>query len=141
MNLHENIIRIKQMMGVINEDNRPDVFKKMIDELGVTSAIKMVGNYYMIEPYLKVIDKVNFIKEKIRELGDDYCLEFMDISEEPLHISDEDDEIHQIELLTPKSALISVYDEEGHHINDYNVNYESLPVQIIEELVEILLNH
>jgi len=27
------------------------------------------------------------------------------------------------------------------HMGNFNVKYESLPVQIIEELVEILLNH
>ena len=131
---------IGTIKSIVNE-NKDNSISNMIKTLGVSDAIRYFGNYYTIEPYLKVIDKVNFIKEKVKELGDDYCLEFRDISEEPLHISDEDDEIHQIELLTPKSALISVYDEEGHHINDYNVNYESLPVQIIEELVEILLNH
>jgi len=143
MNLQENIHRIHQMMGVINEDNRPNVIKKMIDDLGVTIAIKMVGNYYAIEPYLKVIDKVNFIKEKVRELSDDGAgVGLQEIDEEPLHYSDEDGEIHQIEWLGITSVDISVYEDEySGHLRDYYVKYEGLPVEIIEQLVEILLNH
>ena len=143
MNLQENIHRIHQMMGVINEDNRPNVIKKMIDDLGVTSAIKMVGNYYAIEPYLKVVDKVNFIKEKVRELSDDGAgVGLPEINEEPLHYSDEDGEEHQIEWLGPTSVDISVYEDEySGHLRDYYVKYEGLPVEIIEQLVEILLNH
>jgi len=144
MNLNENIHRIHQMMGVINEDNRPNVFKKMIDELGVTSAIKMAGNYYTIEPYLKVVDKVNFIKEKVAELGEEFGagVGLPEIDEEPLHYSDEDGEIHQIEWLGITSVDISVYEDEySGHLRDYYVKYEGLPVEIIEQLVEILLNH
>ena len=33
MNLQENIDKIHQIMGIINEDNRPNVIKNMIDEL------------------------------------------------------------------------------------------------------------
>ena len=72
MNLQDNIHRIQSMMGVINEDNRPNVFKKMIDELGITNAIKMAGDYYAIEPYLKEIDKVNYIKEKVSQICDEF---------------------------------------------------------------------
>ena len=143
MNLQENIHRIQSVMGVINEDNRPDVFKKMIDELGVTSAIKMAGNYYMIEPYLKEIDKVNFIKEKITKINDyGGSIGLHEINEEPLHYSDEDGELHQIEWLGTKSVDISIYEDVfSSHLSDYYVKYESLPGQILDELVEILLNH
>ena len=51
MNLHENIHRIHQMMGVITENDRGETIKNLVDRLGVSDAIKMVGNYYMIEPY------------------------------------------------------------------------------------------
>ena len=143
MNLQENIDRIHQMMGVINEDNRPNVFKKMIDELGITNAIKMAGNYYAIEPYLNKDDKVNYIKEKIIEINDDGSgFGLHEIGEEPLHYGYEDGEEHQIEWLGPTSVDISIYENEfNSHLSDYYVKYESLPSQIIEELVEILLNH
>jgi len=142
MNLQENIHRIHQMMGVISEDKKEETIRAMIDKMGVSNAIKMTGNYYMIEPYLKEIDKVNYIKERIIELGDGSGFGLYEIDEEPLHYSDEDGELHQIEWLGTKSVDISIYnDEMGAHLNDYYVNYDSLPGQILDELVEILLNH
>ena len=64
MNLIENIQRINTL---ISENDRGETIKNLVDRLGVSDAIKMVGNYYMIEPYLKEIDKVNYIKDRIKE--------------------------------------------------------------------------
>jgi hypothetical protein len=143
MNLQEQANRIKSMMGVINENNRPNVFRNMVDDIGIANAIKMVGNYYEIEPYLKEIDKVNFIKEKITKINDyGGSISLHEINEEPLYYSDEDGELHQIEWLGPTSVEISVYEDEySGRLRDYYVKYESLPGQILDELVEILLNH
>ena len=133
---------VKSCDDIIKED-KDNSISDMIKTLGVSDAIKYFGNYYKIEPYLKVIDKVNFIKEKVRELSDDGSgVGLHEINEDPLHYSDEDGEEHQIEWLGPTSVDISIYETEfSSHLRDYYAKYESLPVQIIEELVEILLNH
>ena len=142
MNLQENIHRIQSVMGVINEDNHPNVFKKMIDELGITNAIKMVGNYYEIEPYLKEIDKVNFIKEKVNDLSEwiGGGVDLYEIGEEPIIYEEEQGEIHQIESLGKLSVEIRAYQNMGNILHNYYVKYESLPSQIIDKLVEILIN-
>lgn len=129
--------------GDVIQENKENSIPNMIKTLGISDAIKYFGNYYTIEPYLKVVDKVNFIKEKVRELSDDGSgVGLHEINEEPLHYSDEDGEEHQIEWLGLTSVDISVYEDEySGHLRDYYSTYESLPVQIIEELVEILLNH
>jgi len=133
---------VKSCDDIIKED-KDNSISDMIKTLGVSDAIKYFGNYYTIEPYLKEVDKVNFIKEKVRELSDDGSgVGLHEINEDPLHYSDEDGEEHQIEWLGPTSVDISVYEDEySGHLRDYYAKYESLPVQIIEELVEILLNH
>jgi hypothetical protein len=141
MNLQENIDRIQSMMGVINEDNRPNVIRKMVDDIGLKNTINMVGDYYMIEPYLKEIDKVNYIKERVRELGDASGVDLYEIGEEPIIYGEEDGEIHQIESLGNASVNIRAYQDMGNILYDYYVKYESLPSHIIELLVEILLNH
>lgn len=130
------------MMGVITENDRGETIKNLVDRLGVSDAIKMVGNYYMIEPYLKEIDKVNYIKDRVKELGGGSGFGMTEIDEEPLHYGEtEDGELHQIEWLGTKSADVSIYNDEiGAHLNDYYVKYESLPGQILDELVEILIN-
>ena len=142
MKLYEDIHKMQSIMGVITEDNKNNVIRKIVDDIGLKTAIQMVGDYYTIEPYLKEIDKVNYIKERVRELGDGNGFGMTEIDEEPLHYGEtEDGELHQIEWLGTKSADVSVYnDEMGAHLNDYYVNYESLPSQIIDELTEILIN-
>jgi hypothetical protein len=142
MNLQENIQRIHNL---ISEDKKEDTIRTMIDKMGIVDTIKMMGNYYEIESYLKEIDKVNFIKEKVREIGvkiggDGFGL--AEINEEPIHYEENDEKLSQIEYLGANRVIIDVYDDEmGGHIRDYYVRYESLPSQILDELVEILLNH
>ena len=134
---------VKSCDDIIKE-NKDDSIPKMIKTLGISDAIKYFGNYYTIEPYLKEIDKVNFIKEKVGELSEEFGGGFglVEINEEPIHISEQDGELRQIEYLGKNRAMVDVYDEDmGIHLGDYNIPYESLPSQIIEELVEILLNH
>lgn len=144
MNLQENIHRIHQMMGVISEDKKEHTIRTIIDKMGVANAIKMTGNYYMIEPYLKVVDKVNFIKEKVAELSElvgDVNIDVYEIGEEPIDYEEEDGEIHQIESLGKNSVSISIYDEEFEYLREYYVKYENLLVEVIERLVEMLLKH
>lgn len=141
MNLIENIHRINTL---ISENDRDKTIRNMIDKMGVVDSIKMVGNYYLIEPYLKEIDKVNYVKEKVSQLcdkigGNNFGL--VEIDEEPIHFTEEDGEIHQIEYLGRKQVYVDVYDEDMGYLNwDYNIKYESLPSQILNELIEILIN-
>lgn len=140
MNLNENIHRIKSLMSEDKEDSK----REMIRSLGLADAIKYFGNYYKIEPYLKVVDKVNFIKEKVAELCEEFGGGFglVEIDEEPIHYGEDENELRQIEYLRKNGVTVDVYDADmNRHIGDFNVKYENLPVQIIEELVEILVNH
>ena len=131
-------------MGVITENDRGETIKNLVDRLGVSDAIKMVGNYYMIEPYLKEIDKVNFIKEKVNDLTEwiGGGVGLVEIDEEPIHYDEDENELKQIEYLGKNGVTVDVYDADmNRHTGEFNVNYHSLPSQILNELVEILLNH
>ena len=142
MNLIENIQRINTL---ISEDKKEETIRTIIDKMGVANAIKMTGNYYIVEPYLKVVDKVNFIKEKVSQLSDDFGgngFGLVEIDEAPIFYSEDEDELNQIEYLGRKQLYVDVYSSDSNsNIGDFNVKYESLPVEIIEQLVEILLNH
>jgi hypothetical protein len=133
------------MMVLIIEDKKVHTIRTIIDKMGVANAIKMTGNYYMIEPYLKVVDKVNFIKEKVSQLSDDFGgngFGLVEIDEAPIFYSEDEDELNQIEYLGRKQLYVDVYSSDSNsNIGDFKVQYESLPVEIIEQLVEILLNH
>lgn len=141
MNLNENIYRIKSLMSEDKEDSK----REMIRSLGLADAIKYFGNYYTIEPYLKVVDKVNFIKEKVAEISEELgggFLYLLEIDEEPIHYGEDENELRQIEHLKKNGVTVDVYDANmNSHMGEFNVKYENLPVQIIEELVEILVNH
>jgi hypothetical protein len=141
MNLIENIQRINTL---ISENDRDKTIRNMIDKLGISDAIKMAGNYYAIEPYLKEIDKVNFIKEKVNDLTEwiGGGVGLVEIDEEPIHYDEDENEIKQIEYLGKNGVTVDVYDADmNRHTGEFNVNYHSLPSQILDELVEILLNH
>jgi hypothetical protein len=130
--------------GDVIQENKENSIPNMIKTLGVSDAIKYFGNYYTIEPYLKVIDKVNFIKEKVAELCEFHGGGFglVEIFEEPIHYGEDENELRQIEYLRKNGVTVDVYDADmDGHMGVFNVMYESLPVEIIEELVEILLNH
>ena len=125
--------------GDVIQENKESSIPNMVKILGITDAIKYFGNYYTIEPYLKVVDKVNFIKEKVSELGRG-GISLREIDEEPIVYDDDDNDHKQIEFLGRDRAYVDVY-YRGHNVGDIRVPYESLSVQIIEELVEILVNH
>lgn len=131
-----------KLIGTIKnivKENKEENIINMIKTLGVSDAIKYFGNYYRIEPYLKVADKVNFIKEKVSELNRG-GVSLREIGEEPIVYDDYDDDHKQIEFLGRDRAYVDIY-YRGHDVGDERILYESLSVEIIEQLVEILLNH
>ena len=115
MNLQENIQRIKQMM--IKEDEVP-LIKRMIDDIGLKNTFKMVGDYDKLDSYLTDSDKVDFIENTIHRLSGELEPDFIgvglqEIDEEPIHYSDEDGQLHQIEFLGNKYVEVVYYDDEG----------------------------
>jgi len=141
MNLIENIQRISTL---ISEDKKGDTIRTMIDKMGVANAIKLAGNYYTIEPYLKEIDKVNYIKERVSQLSDEWGVNgfgLVEVDSAPILYSDDENELRQIEYLGRNQLYIDVYNDGGSHVGDLNVKYESLPGQILDELVEVFINY
>jgi hypothetical protein len=136
MNLQENIYRIQSL---ITED-KEKVIKTMINKHGLYDTIKMMGNYHKIEPYLKEIDKVNFIKEKVYELNNGRSIHLSVIDGDIIYYGEEDGEEHQIEWLGKDSVTVKTYGDNMNYIGTFNVNYENLPSQIIDKLFEILVN-
>ena len=131
-----------KLIGTIKsivKENKDKSIPNRIKTLGISDAIKYFGNYYKIEPYLKVIEKVNFIKEKVSELGRG-GISLREIGEEPIVYDDYDNDHKQIEFLSRDRAYVDIY-YRGHNVGDERIPYESLSVEIIEQLVEILLNH
>ena len=138
MNLYEDIHKMQSIMGVITEDNKNNVIRKMVDDIGLKTTIQMVGNYYEIEPYLTDVDKVNYIKDKVSELGRG-GIGLYNIDEEPIVVYKNGNALGQIEFLGKDRAYINTYHRNAL-VGDERVPYEDLPGQIIDELTEILIN-
>ena len=138
MKLYEDIHKIQSMMGVITEDNKNNVIRKMVDSLGLKTTIEMVGDYYAIEPYLTDVDKVNYIKDRVSELGRG-GISFHDMDEDSILVYKNGNEVKQIEFLGKDRAYINTYHRNAL-VGDERVLYEDLPGQIIDELTEILIN-
>ena len=143
MNLQENIQRIKQMM--IKEDEVP-LIKKMIDDIGLKNTFKMVGDYDKLDSYLTDSDKIDFIENTVHRLSQELETDFIgvtlqEIDEEPIHYGDEDEQLHQIEFLGNKYVEVVYYDYEmDNFLGEYNVRYDSLPTQILDEIFRMLLD-
>ena len=138
MNLYEDIHKMQSIMGVITEDNKNNVIRKIVDDIGLKTAIQMVGNYYEIEPYLTDVDKVNYIKDRVSELGRG-GIGLYNIDEEPIVVYKNGNALGQIEFLGKDRAYINTYHRNAL-VGDERVPYEDLPGQIIDELTEILIN-
>jgi hypothetical protein len=142
MNLIENIERINTL---ISEDKKGETIRNLIDKMGISDAIKLVGNYYLIEPYLKEIDKVNYIKEKVSQISDELGgngFGLVEVNSAPILYSEDEDELRQIEYLGRKQLYVDVYSSDTNsNLGDFKVSYESLPGQILDELVEVFINY
>ena len=142
MNLIENIERINTL---ISEDKKGETIRNLIDKMGISDAIKLVGNYYLIEPYLKEIDKVNYIKEKVSQICDEFGANgfgLVEVDSAPIFYGEDEDELRQIEYLGRKQLYVDVYSSDTNsNLGDFKVSYESLPGQILDELVEVFINY
>jgi hypothetical protein len=130
-------------MAIIKEssDEEPNVIRKMIDEIGIQNTIKMVGNYDVIRPYLKNIDKINFIKEKVKKINK-AGFGLSEIGESPIFYSENDNELRQIEYLSMDRAYIDIYATyTDYYIGDIRIEYEKLPEDIMNDIFKMLLDN
>lgn len=146
MNLHENIHRIHQMMGVINEDTRKNAVKRMIDTMGLTGTIDFMGDY---DPILDDIvtkdDKISYIRESVDyisgELGGGLGFSIHEVSQNhyyfnPITFYSSDEEEQLIEYYTPYKVDIDSYGGYKYetHTFTFSVKYEDLEEDIFDKV-------
>ena len=146
MNLHENIHRIHQMMGVINEDNRGKSFKNMIDKHGLYYAIKLMGGFdYSMEDYISKENKIKFIKEvveKLCEKYDDVEVAQYNLNGNQVQYDEEDGEKLMIEYYRPEFVIVERYkygEEDDYYLGSFEVPYEELSHSLINEIFHLML--
>ena len=126
MNLQEQTNRIKQMMGVINENKVANI----IQEMGLYNAIRYFGGYDNLEKrmgdYVFSNDEmIDFIKDVVRHLcdvfNDDGVSATYDLEMGAIQYGQPDEELQQIEYFNPHFLTIDVY--TGEDYDDFKGNF------------------
>jgi len=152
MNLHENIHRIKSMMGVISEDDNITKISKMIDDIGLSNTIKFFGGYYNISDMFGVDmyggdinltkeQKINFIKEVVSNFLNSYgftSLSIYDLGMSPIRLGEPEpgENLQQIENFSDRYVTIDIYGEENFSVNigAYTEEYEELSDETLNKV-------
>lgn len=139
MNLKENIFRIQSL---ISENDLGNNIRKLIDKFGFLQMYKTMGE--IILGYVTKDDKLNFIKEKVIELSEEFGgggISTDELFKEPIFYGETNEELHQIEYLNDRGVYVDVYDlSTDSHVGDFFNDYENLPDDILNEVFKFLLH-
>jgi hypothetical protein len=140
MNLQEQTNRIKQMMGVINENKVVDI----IQEMGLYDAIRYFGGYdnltkMMGDYVLSNDDMIWFIMDVVKHLSSNYGqygVLVWDLDMNPIMMGHPDEELHQIEYFNPMGLSIHIYDGENYERDrgSYTERYEDLDDNTLDKV-------
>ena len=140
MNLQEQTNRIKQMMGVINENKVVDI----IQEMGLYDAIRYFGGYdnltkIMGDYVLSNEDMIWFISDVVKYLSDKYNddgISVWDLDMKPIRFGEPDEELQQIEYFSPRFVSIIIYEGENYEdlVSRFTERYEDLDDNTLDEV-------
>lgn len=145
MNLHENIQRIHQMMGIITENKKVEVLRNMIDKMGLYQASKMVGGYDELKNLVNREDKINFINDLVKKVdslyGGEGGFSVNDFDLDSIsYKSDDENYTGYIEHFRDGWAVVFWYDDSEDIVGDTTVDYDELPDNIIDNIVSQFMN-
>lgn len=143
MNLHENIQRIHEVMGV-----NTSKIQTMIDELGMEGTLKFFGGYDNIkniygDELFNKDNKIKFIKAYLNKHKEylRYGSLFTDYDERPIHVYEDKRVIKQIESLDESGAFVDVYFKPSDAwLEGYHVPYEELPDEVLDEIFGFIVH-
>ena len=141
MNLHDDILRVKNIMGILSE-NREKELTKFMNKEGIIFTSKMVGGYnnliYLLDKNkIPKKLKINAIKEYTQHEGG---MSFSELGEEPIFYQLLNAEVHQIEYLALNYVVVQVYGGYKHSLDmgEYNIHYENLSDEILDKILETI---
>ena len=140
MKLNENIHRIHQMMGIINENKVVDI----IQEMGLYQAIRYFGGYDKVTKLMGDYvfsneEMIDFIREAIKHLAykhNSTGISTYELNMNSIPYGSPDEELHQIEYFNPDFVTIDVYggEEYERHRSSYTERYEDLDDNTLDEV-------
>lgn len=147
MNLQENIYRIHQMMGVINEDTQNKGINRMIDKMGLSGTIEFMGGYdSILDNIVTKDDKINYIRETVSDISDDFGgggvgFSVHEVGLDPIEFSKTDEEEQLIEYLAPYEVEVDTYGgyKFGTHLFKIALRYEDLEDEMFDKVFRYLI--
>jgi hypothetical protein len=140
MNLQEHIRK------VLREENLNQYLINQIKDNGILDTSRLVGGikeliYLLGEEYFTDDIKIKLIKEIVLTTEEEY-ITFLDMNENPLVLTDDDDELAQIEMLTPYDAAVFyyyTYDEEA--ADEAYIDYDILTSRVLKDIFNMVINY
>jgi hypothetical protein len=150
MNLQEQISRIHSILGLtetkltLSDNSRlNNLLNKTIESVGLATAIKLFGGGEEIKEYINNTElsrknKIEFIKYVYSEIGG---TSFSEIYENPIHYPSGNETHEEIAYMTDDVVIVDVYagHEYNEHVGEFDVPYEDLSDNIIDEIFNITL--
>ena len=83
-------------------------------------------------------DKAEIIKLVVKQQGGSIGMGELEADSNPMIRIDDDNDTHLIDILYEDSVEVTIYDERGTALNDYQLKYEELPRDIIDEIYDLI---
>jgi hypothetical protein len=127
-------------MGTIQENDKDNVFKRIIDDVGVLTALKMIDDIDVIVGNTTKETRINFIKEFVSEFFGGQGVALVELEIYPIFYDENNTDISQIEYVAKDGVYVDVYSKEyENHKTDFKIKYENLNDEILNELFKELI--
>jgi hypothetical protein len=147
MNLQENINRIHQMMGIINENKIADI----IQEMGLYDAIRYFGGYDNLEKRMEGYvlsndEMIRFIKDVVKHLCDVFnaisISATFDLEMGPIQYGQPDDELQNIDIFSQDFVTVDVYGGRNYddHMESFTEEYENLDDNTLDDVFLFMID-
>ena len=140
MNLQEHIRK------VLREEKLNQYLINQIKDNGILDTSRLVGGLGELinllgKEYFTDDIKIKLIKEIVLTTEEEY-LTFIDMNENPLVLSDEDDLLTQIEMLTPyEAAVFYYYGYAEESADEAYIDYHSLTSSVLKDIFNMVINY
>ena len=147
MNLQENIDRIHQMMGIINENKIADI----IQEMGLYDAIRYFGGYDNLEKRMEGYvlsndEMIRFIKDVVKHLCEVFNASSVsatfDLEMGPIQYGQPDDELQNIDIFSQDFVTVDEYGGRNYddHKGSFTEEYENLDDNTLDDVFLFMID-
>ncbi len=146
MNPQEHIRR------VLREETLNQILINQIKDNGILDTSRLVGGLKELmnllgEEYFTDDIKIKLIKEIVLKTEEEY-LTFIEMNENPLVLTDEDDLLTQIEILYPHDVAVFYYygyaeesADEADEADEAYIDYHSLTSRVLKDIFNMVINY